>query len=160
MLEANARSKCQTCVGVEIEADLVERAQHLIIDRLPPDHQYGPHGEPRIQVVNDDIRAILRTLVSPDAEQESHLLLPTPTIVTIYLLPEGIAEIEDHLMKLLPTTRILCVGWGLQGIRPIEEKEFYARKNGAQTTMFLYTNECFERLKGFEYMLSVYNHDH
>lgn len=168
--------KCRQCVGVELEPDLVERCQKLI-EALPDTfRQEGPPQDGmvssrRIQVVPGDLRDVLKELVGRIAkadggDQESTSTdrlyhdLPMPTVIVLYLLPEGIAEIEEDLMKLLPRARIVCCSWGLKEIRPIVEKEVYDRKTGATTTLYLYTNECFERLKGFEYMLSVYNHGH
>jgi hypothetical protein len=161
-------------VGIEIESDLVQRAQQLI-DDLPAEFRFT--GAPsnndmsspkRIHIVEGDVQAVLRELVTRlDGHQENrsgfmrqYEHLPTPDVMTIYLLPEGIAQIEGDLTKLLSTTRIVCASWGLKGLRPIDQKEFYDLRTGAQTTMYLYTNECFERLKGFDYMLSVYNHGH
>jgi hypothetical protein len=158
-------------VGIEIEPDLVERAQQLI-DDLPAEyrdhealHDNDRTGTKRVCVVQGDVRDVLHEFVTrlgDDGDQGSGVLrpygrLPTPDVIATYLLPEGMAEIEEDLMKLLPTTRIVCAAWGLKAIRPIEQKVFYDR-SGSQTIMYLYTHECFERLKGFEYMLSVYNH--
>ena len=173
-------------MGIEIEPDLVERAQELIhqlpanyrhVESLQPpqeeeeeDHHDkggGMGGSDRIGVVHADLREVLSEFVSRlgDAETKEtggrrpYEKLPMPDVMTIYLLPEGIAEIENDLTKLLSSTRIVCACWGLKGLRPIEQKEYYDR-TGSLTTMYLYTSECFERLKGFEYMLSVYNYGH
>ena len=160
-------------MGLEIEPDLVERAQQLI-RQLPAENrdqdaleQAGGIVTERVSVVHADLREVLSEFVTrlcgekknETAANRPYEKLPMPDVMVIYLLPEGIAKIEDDLTKLLPTTRIVCVCWGLKGLRPIEQKDYYDR-TGALTTMYLYTNECFERLKGFEYMLSVYNYGH
>jgi len=156
-------------MGIEIESDLVERAQQLI-DGLPTKYriQNTVDGPERVQVIHGDLREVLSEFVhrqngSSSSREENegdgtrpYEHLPMPNVITLYLLPEGIASIEEDLTKLLPKTKIVCVSWGLKRLQPIEQKVYYAR-NGAQTTMYLYTNECFERLKGFEYMLTVYN---
>ena len=176
MLEAVVKKSCHQCVGVELEEDLVKRGNELI-EALPLAYredispQVGVTSSKRIQIIHGDLRRLLNEFVlrvqNADCGDQSTLPmerpyqdLPMPTIITLYLLPEGIAEIEEDLIKLLPHTRIVCCSWGLKAIRPIEEKEFVDQKTLAATALYLYNKECFERLKGFEYMLKVYHHGH
>lgn len=165
---------------MEIEEDLVERSNELI-ESLPLEYREAKESSPqddmvstsassRIHVVHGDLKRVLQEFEwrvrSDDGLEHStpserpYKNLPMPTVIALYLLPEGIAEIEDNLVKLLPHTRIVFCSWGLRGIRPIEEKEFHDQKTRASTRLYLYTKDCFERLKGFEYMLSVYHHGH
>lgn len=182
ILEGLVKTKCKQCVGVELEEALVARGQELI-GSLPANYRYeeSPQdpmsltSQERIQVVHGNLRKTLKDLVGrvyPDengkrnddddylSEDRPYQTLPFPTVIFLHLLPEGIAETEQDLLKLLPHIRIVCLAWGLKGIRPIAEKEVYDRRTKAGTTVFLYTSECFERLKGFEYMLTVYNYGH
>lgn len=173
LLEALVRKKCCQCVGVEIEENVVTRARELV-GAIP--ESFGPE---RVQIIHDDLRTVLSELVQrvsreedtsnstnvvplPEVLSEKHPYqdLPMPTVVFLHLLPEGIAEIENDLVKLLPHMTIVCCSWGLKSIRPILEKDFYDRRSKTSATLFLYTKECFERIKGFEYMLSVYQYGH
>lgn len=170
LLEAIVRKHCNVCVGVELEVDLVQRANQLI-EALPTSineaRRLHNSRTPRIQVIQADLRDVLKSFVSRTTNYQAHnentiqgqrdySALPLPTIIVIALLPEAMNEIEEDLISLLPYTRIVCIAWGLTGIKPIDEKEIY-NKRGASTSVFLYTKECLERLKGFEYMLSVYH---
>uniref|UniRef100_A0A7R9WLQ2 DOT1 domain-containing protein n=1 Tax=Craspedostauros australis TaxID=1486917 RepID=A0A7R9WLQ2_9STRA len=86
--------------------------------------------------------------------------LPLPTVIVLYLLPDAIAEIQAELLYLMKKDcRIIFNTWGFPSsceLKPIDVTEVHER-NGASTSLFLYTPECYERLAGFEYMLKVYN---
>jgi hypothetical protein len=180
LLEAAVKNNCRQCVGIEVEHDLVERSNKLI-ESLPltyrelesPQDGIMTPSTSRIQIVHGDLRRVLKEFVWRIEKNDDSIIggqntsserpyrnLPIPTVLTMSLIPEGIAEIEEDLMKLLPHIRIISCSWGLKAIRPIEEKEFYDQRTRVGTTLYLYTKECFERLKGFEYMLDVYNHGH
>jgi SAM-dependent methyltransferase len=162
-LEALVRKGCKHCVGIEVEEDLVAKSHNLIAN-LPDSYRSTKEGAPpRIQVVQADLRNVLKALVErtktdDNAKDDGQFGdFPMPTIIILYLLPESIAELEEHLLVLLHHARIVCNTWGLSKVKPIESIDVPEIGNASSTSLFLYTPECFERLKGFDYMLSCYN---
>lgn len=136
-LEAAARYGCRT-IGVEIEADLVARAQELIATL--------PESTVRPRVIQQDLRQVLDQLVAraKDQSQEESDDLPLPTVIILYLLPEAIAEIESRLLELLklsPSLRILCNTWGLRSIQPTVKQQVH-EASLAITPLFLYDKTC------------------
>jgi SAM-dependent methyltransferase len=140
-LEAYARCHCQA-VGVEIEEDLVERAEFLI-SKLPPSERI------KLKVIQKDLRLVLEQLTesakqgqgrTPTSIESTPDVLPLPTIVILYLLPDAIAEITPHLLSLLgllPDLRILCNTWGIKGLQPVKTEQIQ-ETSGAITPIFLY----------------------
>jgi SAM-dependent methyltransferase len=138
-LEAYAKYHCRA-IGVEVEPDLVERANFLI-SKLPETER------PRPRVIEHDLQEVLRTLVNlaKKAEKENDSQdLPLPTVIFLYLLPDALKVIAGDLKELLhtlpPTLRIVCNTWGLVGLDPIEKDEFEG-ESGTLTAAFLYTKE-------------------
>jgi len=137
-LEAFAKYGCR-CVGVEIEDDLINRFQFLA-ERL------GVRG--RVEAVKGDLREILNSLNGEHPEDGSkgeeelpRKSLPAPTVICLYLLPEGIGEIEACLMELLrkiSNLRILCNTWGLEGMEPSKSVEVAEAGSCASTVISMY----------------------
>eukprot|EP00538_Stauroneis_constricta_P000977 CAMPEP_0119566626 /NCGR_PEP_ID=MMETSP1352-20130426/33621_1 /TAXON_ID=265584 /ORGANISM="Stauroneis constricta, Strain CCMP1120" /LENGTH=311 /DNA_ID=CAMNT_0007615769 /DNA_START=50 /DNA_END=985 /DNA_ORIENTATION=- len=201
-IEAYVQRQCQSCVGIEIELDLIEKGNRMVSELVgvvgcgdnennenetsndADNNEETAIAPPRIQLVQADLRVILKVLVRKAAKErkdeakleelrgdvggdsddehgdEQYENLPLPTVIVLYLLPEAIKEIEDSLLYLLKKDcRIVCNTWGFASdciVKPIDMTEVH-EKNGASTSLFLYTPECYERLAGFEYMRSVYN---
>jgi hypothetical protein len=147
-LEAFQIYKCRT-VGIEVEEDLVQRAEHLI-SKLDIDCQSAVL--PR--VVQQDLRETLRELIElanqcageggagddDDPQPQKHEL-PLPTIIVLYLLPEAIAVIQEFLVELLShNVRIVCNTWGLKGVE-IAKKVQLPESGGAITPLYLYTRQ-------------------
>lgn len=121
---------------------------------------------PRIVALEGDLRTVLNCLLhrhsnttrigqhdSPIAASEKkatnsipeHVaaLLVCPTVITIYLLPEAIKEVEPLIVELLRQTkgmdgnslRIVCNTWGFRTIQP------YKIKDVEGTRLLLYTSQ-------------------
>jgi SAM-dependent methyltransferase len=147
-LEAYAKYNCRS-VGVEVEADLVERAQHLISSLPGADNETTKRRLPRIilrdlQEMLDDL---LDRLASPNNDDESQSAdpeLPLPTIIVLYLLPESLAELQDRFISLLqllpPPFRILCNTWGLPRLQAVKKTKI-SEESGAITELHLYTRK-------------------
>lgn len=143
-LEAYAKCYCRA-VGVEVEADLVERAE-LLISNLPgTENETTRRGLPC--VIHQDLREMLDQLLAQlaqniDKPQEEDSELPVPTIIVLYLLPESLAELQDRFISLLrllpPSFRILCNTWGLPRLQADKETKI-SEENGAITPLHLYT---------------------
>jgi hypothetical protein len=166
-LEAYACHSCAT-VGVEVEVDLVARAQTLI-DQLPVSTSSSREGfgVPKPRILAEDLRIVLQRLVTqakggqkdlvlreiepsapptpPAPLEEDTVHLPCPTMITLYLLPESIQELKQYFEDLLrhspPGFRILCNTWGLSHLRPVRTTEIEEKPGGATTSLFLYTRE-------------------
>ena len=151
-LEALLELDCQHCVCIEIESDLVEKA-NSIISKLPREKYRRQHPQnekillapPRIQVLEADLRECLDVLVDRQERKDSReeldqtqqsansddggifSTLPMPTIVVLSLLPESIRTIEDKLLTLIQNQgiRIVCISWGLLSIQASEQAELY-----------------------------------
>jgi SAM-dependent methyltransferase len=139
-LEAYAKYHCRA-IGVEVEHDLVERANFLI-SKLQPETE-----RPRPRVIEQDLREVLRTVVNlakKGGNENDSQELPLPTVIFLYLLPDALKVIADDLKELLhtlpPTLRIVCNTWGLVGLDPIEKEEFQG-ESGTLTSAFLYTKQ-------------------
>jgi hypothetical protein len=165
-LEAYARHSCAT-VGVEVEVDLVARAQTLI-DQLPAGTTSRDcHSVPEPRILAEDLRVVLQRLVAqakggeadvllrekepsapPPPQEEDKAHLPYPTLITLYLLPESIQELKQYFEDLLryspPGFRIICNTWGLTHLRPVRTTEIEEKPGGATTSLFLYTRESLE----------------
>jgi hypothetical protein len=142
-LEALVERDCRHCVGVEIEHDLVQKAQSLIAN-LPKELQQNPEGMPRIQVLQTDLRDCIRSLLvkaskdGGDSQKDSPTQeLPMPTIIVLYLLPEAISALEDDLISLLKYARIVCNTWGLPSLKETVTIEV-PEVGGCSTSLFLY----------------------
>lgn len=162
-LEAFAHRRCYYSVGIEIEPVLIQRFQHLIQDlattTVDNENNSGTSSNsttpsPHIVAYQGDLRQVLTSLVHknnslivPSAtttNTTSQTLLPDPTVITLYLLPEAIQEIEPLLIELLrqhEALRILCNTWGFQTLQP------YRTKNVNGTTLYLYIDQCLTQLK-------------
>lgn len=157
-LEALVRFRAAECVGVEIETDLVDRFNHLI-DSLPTDVKEH-EGKLRIRAIRKDLRQVARDLVDRAKRENNNKIanshatvneddddnvLPLPSLVVLYLLPEAIAEIEEDLvemLKVIDPMRILCNTWGLKSIKPTSTLEIEETPGGASTVVSLYTKEA------------------
>jgi hypothetical protein len=142
-LEALVEKGCRHCVGVEIEHDLVQKAESLIAN-LPKEYQHNPEGIPRIQVLQTDLRDCIRSLLAiarkdDDANQKDGPFqqLPMPTIIVLYLLPEAICDLEEDLISLLKYARIVCNTWGLPSRKESATIEV-PEVGGCSTSLFLY----------------------
>jgi len=147
-LEAYSNYGCQA-VGVEVEVDLVERAQQLI-SNLPDTADKEKNTLALLpRVIHQDLRDLLDRLLNQLAENNQDgsrsadpAELPLPTIIVLYLLPESLHELQDKFVALLrlapPPFRILCNTWGFSSLRAIKETEI-AEGNGATSPMHLYT---------------------
>jgi SAM-dependent methyltransferase len=138
-LEAYHVYHCQT-VGVEVEADLVERANYLVSQLSSFD---ALHNRPRI--LHTDLRNVLEDLLAMTALEgkDTTLPLPIPTVILLYLLPESLKELEcqfQSLLKSIPHLRIVCNTWGLPSLQAVQ-KECLKQDNGAVTDIFLYTRD-------------------
>lgn len=162
-LEACASYHCRS-LGVEVEADLVERANFLIDQYWKTAKVRGDNNDvstiaaikerlPRI--LHQDLRTTLHRLVEraklqyvKGDDDDTDDSLPLPTIVVLYLLPEAIREIQDDLLDLLPRLpdgfRIVCNTWGLQGVQPEQKIEIQEESSAAITPIYLYTKRCLE----------------
>jgi SAM-dependent methyltransferase len=146
-LEAYAKYNCRS-VGVEVEVDLVERAQHLISSLPRTENELTNERLPRVvlQDLQELLDDLLDRLASPNNNDEpqsaEHPELPLPTIIVLYLLPESLAELQDRFISLLrllpPPFRILCNTWGLPRLQA-EKKTKISEENGAITPLHLYT---------------------
>jgi len=151
-------SKCHSCVGVEIEQDLVLRFQSLIQKSFLYEHQRKiPNIKSRsIQAKQKDLCTILNKLVqlyaqpnSTNNQQDTDSTenLPRPTVITLYLLPESIALIQPQLIALMQHNkdlRIVCNTWGLKGLLPTKSTEYMEQNESA--TISLYTHDSIRDL--------------
>jgi SAM-dependent methyltransferase len=146
-LEAYAKYDCRS-VGVEVEGDLVERAQQLISSFPGTENEMTKKRLPRIvlQDLQEMLDDLLDRLASPKNNDEPQSAvdpeLPLPTIIVLYLLPESLAELQDRFISLLrllpPPFRILCNTWGLPRLQAEKETKI-SEENGAITTLHLYS---------------------
>jgi SAM-dependent methyltransferase len=159
-LEAYAKYNCRS-FGIEIEEDLVERANSLIAD-LPCDE------EKRLpRVLCNDLRDVLGALVGHALDTyggdsgvralmagRSELIplglrsLPLPTIIVVYLLPDAIELIQDDfklLLRMLPDNfRIICNTWGLKDLHSVKKVEV-CEASLALTPLMMYTKASMKR---------------
>jgi hypothetical protein len=139
-LEALVKRDCRHCVGIEIEEDLVQKAQ-MMISNLRKTFQEKQEGTPRIQVLQADLRECIQALVARGNNERAgkgpFQDLPMPTIIIIYLLPEAIAELEENFIALLRYARIVCNTWGLPSLKESSTIEI-REEGGASTRLFLY----------------------
>ena len=150
-LEAIATRNCQQCVGIEIEADLVERGNHLVSTTLTNSQQE------RIQIMQKDLREIVSTLVNKigetEKEKDAHDTadnhnLPPPTVIILYLLPDAIKDLENDFLEMLRRLprgfRIVCNTWGLPHVRAVKTTEYREENRAATTSVYLYTKDSLE----------------
>jgi SAM-dependent methyltransferase len=147
-LEAYAKYNCRS-VGVEVEADLVERAHHLISSLPGTENETTCKRLPRIvlkdlQEMLDDLLDRLARPNNNDETQSADSELPLPTIIVLYLLPESLAKLQDRFISLLlllpPPFRILCNTWGLPRLEAVKETKI-SEESGAITALHLYTRK-------------------
>ena len=125
-------------VGVEVEADLIQRFRQWIA-ALPADRS--------VQAVHADLRHVLSSLVKRakgEVDVSEFRELPLPTIIVMYLLPEAIQELEGDLLLLLAMLeplKIICNTWGLTSVQPANVLEVEEGSGGGTTTLFLYNRE-------------------
>jgi hypothetical protein len=166
-LEAFALYRCQS-VGIEIEQDLVDRA-NILVENLA-DQVHEEKLRQRLPLVlQQDLRQVLDALVlkatyaysSPSSAgssisdagerqplSESLASLPLPTLIVMYLLPEAIETIRDGLIQLLcilPSNfRIVCNTWGITSLRKTRAIEVQ-EDSLALTPLILYDKNSLER---------------
>ena len=160
-LEAFVQYGCRT-VGVEVEDDLVDRANVLILNLAKKLSSDEPH-ERLPRVVQYDLRQVLKALVAkakrvyksehagdePVEDDISSSLadLPIPTVIVMYLLPEAIEMIKTDLIQLLEILpdkfRILCNTWGIKGLTKASTMEV-KEESLALTPLLLYTKASLE----------------
>lgn len=131
-LEAWHMYHCRA-IGVEVERDLVDRANELIAASTA-------NGTSKPQVHCMDLRQVFHEWVQENGTSEG---FPLPTIVFLYLLPESLLEMEAQLAKLLvvaPTCRIVCNSWGIPHWKTVQE-ETIRESSGVPTTIYVYTHE-------------------
>jgi SAM-dependent methyltransferase len=152
-LEAYAQRHCRTTIGIEVEEDLVERAQELI-GRLPKlsTNKEGEQRQPDMpRVIQADLRVVLDTLLetarqnrggedsignvpntSTTIDSMEQQQLPLPTVIILYLLPEALAELAPRFEGLLEascgTLRIVCNTWAFPKWRPTLRTEIAERE--------------------------------
>jgi Mycolic acid cyclopropane synthetase len=153
-LEAWHRYHCTT-IGIEVEVDLVSRAQSLITQLSAVLSSEDPSLKNLPQVHCMDLRQIFRewmVITTSDVENDditNHTpskIFPLPTIIFLYLLPEALLEIEPSLLQLLliapKNCRIVCNTWGIPNWKPIQETTIPERTAaGVSTTIFVYTTD-------------------
>ena len=151
-LEAFAKHRCAS-VGVEVEFDLVDRANFLLA-------QLGVDCNEKTslpKIIRQDLRNVLKILVAQHSptprptstETHSDIAanddpLPLPTVVFLYLLPDALSEIKWNLVLLLmavPNLRIVCTTWGLPSLEPAKKGEFEETQSGSTAEAFLYTKK-------------------
>lgn len=164
-LEAWHIYQCRT-VGIEVEQDLVDRAQYLVKAELkrqrdiPTFQSTGSTTECEPQIYKMDLRSALDLLVAGNnnikldryrytdntdtgTTTTASIYLPEPTIVVLYLLPEALSEIASQLGNVLQNIincRIVCNSWGIPSWEPIQVIEL--REEGEQSTkIFVYTRQ-------------------
>lgn len=151
-LEAWHTYQCTT-IGIEVEADLVSRAQALIHNLSVPSEQITSlslQNIPRVHCM--DLRQIFHEwMTTQDYTDEddkdntkSNIKFPLPTIVFLYLLPEALLEIESSLLQILHIAprncRIVCNTWGIPRWKPIQETTIpETTAVGVSTTIYVYT---------------------
>jgi SAM-dependent methyltransferase len=141
-LEAWHLYQC-TAIGIEIEADLVARAEALIAkisqQRLSLENN---HNHPRVHCM--DLRQLFAEW-RKDAGASNKPIFPLPTIIFLYLLPEALLEIKSDLSYLLtiaPDCRIVCNTWGIPHWKPIQETTISETSAaGVSTTIYIYTQQ-------------------
>jgi hypothetical protein len=114
---------------------------------------YSNTPSPPVIAYQGDLRTLLARLVENSAPIHSleskstdtilpNEVLPPPTVITIYLLPEAIREIEPLLLELLkrnPYLRIVCNTWGIPNLLPYRSNEVDGTK------LYLYSHYSLER---------------
>jgi hypothetical protein len=171
-LEAWITHGCQT-IGIEVEADLVQRA-HILIDRCSNRSDARMKDKissscPLPQVYSMDLRTVLDRLVrqascnkhsneSSDPcpfqlggdEQTRIIDLPLPTVIILYLLPESLKEIQPQLSILLhclpDNFRIVCNTWGIPDWKTAQETlvEEDTSPHGVRTSIYIYNRKCMQ----------------
>ena len=156
-------TKCRHCVGVEIEYDLIERFRFLIDqsnERMKEfklkDITTMTNSSRSILALHKDLCQVLDTLIDLYANESvirtkdeilkndakdsnSKGKLPKPTIISIYLLPESIEQIQPKLVKLMkhiPELKIVCNSWGLKGMTAAKTLEAIDQNYSATITLY------------------------
>jgi SAM-dependent methyltransferase len=154
-LEAFARYHCRT-VGIEIEAELVNRANELsdtCCVNLDDDEQSNRLLRPCF--LHDDLRHIIKRLLTQtdqgrsgnSSSSDADGLLPLPSVIVLYLLPEAIALIQESLLALLSRVtnlRVVCNTWGVPGLRPVDTLQV-RESTGGVTDLYLYAAASFSQ---------------
>jgi hypothetical protein len=95
------------------------------------------------------LRHIIMRLINQTCQDQSETssssiadgLLPLPSVIVLYLLPEAIALIQESLLALLRRVtdlRVVCITWGVPGLRSIDTLQV-SESTGAVTDLYLYT---------------------
>jgi SAM-dependent methyltransferase len=123
-------------IGVEVERDLVDRAEVLIASAK--DASRG--SSPLPQVYCMDLRRVFLEWFQEDGPSDD---FPLPTIVFLYLLPDSLLEMESQFGKLLhvaPKCRLVCNSWGISHWKALQE-ETIRESSGVLTKVYVYTRE-------------------
>ena len=154
-----------TTIGIEVEDDLVARAQTLITklslssSSSNEQHQSLLSVQKLPQVHCMDLRQIFRewTKMSPINHDSDIInntqsqLFPLPTIIFLYLLPEALLEIESSLLQLLSIApkncRIVCNTWGIPSWKPIQATSIpETTAAGVSTNIYVYTTQSIPKV--------------
>mmetsp|Transcript_18597 Transcript_18597/g.25600 ORF Transcript_18597/g.25600 Transcript_18597/m.25600 type:complete len:300 (-) Transcript_18597:232-1131(-) len=84
--------------------------------------------------------------VVSSSEQLPFGILPIPTVICLYLLPEALELIKPLLVKLMerhkPNLRVVCNTWGLKGLNAVKTHEASTGDGNMTTsTLTMYTHE-------------------
>ena len=150
-LEAWHQYQCRT-IGIEVEEDLVTRAQTLITNvssTSPSQSSVEPllvQNLPQVHCM--DLRQIFREWIQPTTNNnddvDTYSKFPLPTVIFLYLLPEALSEIESSLLQILSIApkkcRIVCNTWGIPNWNPTQVTTIPERTAvGVSTTIYVYT---------------------
>jgi hypothetical protein len=153
-LEAYCKYQCKA-IGIEVEPDLVHRAQTLITKLSQQEQPSSYNCLP--QVFCMDLRLLFEkwmkndqtiTTTFPNVNAPMNgIIFPLPTIVFLYLLPESLLEIELQLSNLLnavttASCRIVCNTWGIPHWKPTQQISIMeSSAMGVSTTVYVYTKD-------------------
>ena len=152
-LEAWHQYQCRT-IGIEVEEDLVTRAQTLITNvssTSPSQSSVEPllvQNLPQVHCM--DLRQIFREWIQPTTNNnddvDTYSKFPLPTVIFLYLLPEALSEIESSLLQILSIApkncRIVCNTWGIPNWNPTQVTTIPERTAvGVSTTIYVYTTD-------------------
>lgn len=117
-------SVCQfgakAAIGIEIDEDLVRRANDFVKERGVGDRVTILHGD------------------ATDPRGEASGALEAATILTFFLLPEGLDVVEPLIRRHLKNgKRVLCLGWAPRGIEPRERKTLRNRNEHIEAFLLL-----------------------
>jgi SAM-dependent methyltransferase len=158
-LEAYALYNCQT-VGVEVEADLISRANCLVDNYCSSTESSNAHAR-KPWLLESDLCIVLDQLVkqatkenftpkvdlarSPSYLSRSSQHLPMPSLIILYLLPESLVKLESYFVTLLNSLpesfRIVCNTWGLPNLRSVREIDIPEANDATSSRVFVYTRQ-------------------